>query len=220
MNKNSHAYYDWIEVQLYTAVLADVMDDMGCRHQIMRPSIRPLYSDARIVGRAATLHAVAVDSMPVEPYKLELELLDDLQPGEVVLCAMDGMDKASIWGELLSTCARARGSRGVIIDGCTRDVASIIQMRFPLFATGTMVADSKGRCDVISVRQPVRMGDATVVNGDLVMADADGCVVVPRRIEDEVVARAMEKISGENTVREALLQGASIRSVFKEYGIL
>ena len=220
MNKHSHAYYDWIDERLYTAVLADIMDDLGYRHQALRPAIRPLYPDARIVGRAATMFAVPVDGLPTEPYKLELELLDDLKPGEVVMCAMDGLAVASIWGELLSTCARARGSRGVIIDGCTRDVSSIIEMRFPLFASGTMVADSKGRCDVVSVRQPVKMGDAIVENGDLVMADQDGCVVVPQAIEDDVIARAIEKVSGENTVREVLRQGASIRNVFKEYGIL
>jgi regulator of RNase E activity RraA len=220
MNRHSGEYFDWIEARLYTAVLADVMDDLGWRNQVMRYTIRPLYPEARIVGRAATMHAIETTAMPAEPYKLEMELLDDLKPGEVVLCAMGGSAAASIWGELLSTCAQSRGGRGAIIDGCTRDALGIIEMRFPVFSIGMMTADSKGRFDIVAIRQAVDMGGVLVQDGDLVMADYDGCVAVPQAIEATVIARAMQKVNGENRVREELLNGASIVSVFKEYGIL
>ena len=125
-----------------------------------------------------------------------------------------------MWGELLSTHTRAKGGRGVILDGLTRDSWGIIDMRFPVFACGTTPADSKGRLDVMATRVPIEMGGVLVHDGDLVVADIDGCLAVPQAIEDEVIAKALEKVSGENVVREILAAGASIQQVFRDHGIL
>jgi 4-hydroxy-4-methyl-2-oxoglutarate aldolase len=220
VDKSNRAYYDWIAAKLYTAVLADTMDKMGRRNQIMRPEIRPLYPEAKIVGRAATMLAVDTYQMPQKPYELEMELLDDLKPAEVVVCRWLGTRPAAVWGELLSTCAAARGARGAIIDGYCRDTCSIAAMKFPVFAVGLTPADSMGRCDVIAIRVPIEIGEARVNDGDLVVADYDGGVVIPQDIEDEVIRRAMEKVNGENLVRNELAHGASIQQVFKKYRIL
>jgi regulator of RNase E activity RraA len=213
-------YYDRIAGELYTAVLGDVMDSLGYRDQIMRPGIHPLYAEARVVGRAATMLAMETHRIPSEPYALELALLDDLQPGEVVVCGCQGAPRSGIWGELLSTQAHARGGRGAIIDGYCRDARAIRAMAFPVFAGGTSPADSLGRNDVTAIRVPVAVGGVLVHDGDLVFADDDGCVAVPQAIEDEVVTRALQKVAGENHVREILRRGASIQQVFKEHGIL
>jgi len=93
-------------------------------------------------------------------------------------------------------------------------------MRFPVFATGLSPADSKGRIEVISIRGTIPVGGVSVADGDLVVADSDGCVVVPAAIEDEVIAKAMDKVSGEDTMRDVLRKGANLREVFTEYGIL
>jgi regulator of RNase E activity RraA len=216
----SREYYDRVEERLYTSVLADVMDDLGYRDQVMRHDIRPLYEGARVVGRAATMLVSEVFEVPAEPYKLELELLDSLEPGEVVVFTTQGSQRAAVWGELLSTHARARGSRGAVIDGCTRDTWGIVEMRFPVFASGSTPADSKGRLDVVAIRVPIEVGGVLVSPGDLVVADVDGCLAVPQAAEDEVIERALAKIEGENTVRDVLAAGTSIRQVFAEYGIL
>ncbi len=220
MNERTDEYYDGLANRLYTAVLADIMDDLGRRNQVMRYDIRPVYPEAKIVGRAATMLATNVDEIPAKPYELELTLLDDLKPGEVIVCTTHGSRRCSIWGELLSTHARARGGRGAIFDGLTRDVAGITAMQFPVFAIGFGAADSKGRTHVIAIRVPIEVGGVLVHDGDLVVADGDGCVAIPQAIEDEVVARGLQKVSGENKVREILARGASIRQVFEEYGIL
>jgi 4-hydroxy-4-methyl-2-oxoglutarate aldolase len=220
MTKTSSEYYQWITGKLYTAVLADVMDKLGYREQVLAPSIRPLYPGAAAVGRAATMLAVDTYAMPAEPYKLEMDLMDDLKPGEVVVCTWHGKRPCSIWGELLSTCVVARGGRGAIIDGYSRDGQRIIDMGFPTFCTGLAAADSMGRCEVVAIRVPVQAGGVLIQNGDLIVGDFDGVVVVPQAIEDDTVRLAMEKVSGENIVRDELSRGASIRKVFKQYGIL
>jgi regulator of RNase E activity RraA len=220
MDKRSAEYYEGIEERLYASVIADVMDELGYRRQVMSHEIRPLFDDAKIVGRAATMLACAVYELPDEPFALEMQLLDELRPGEVVCCTQQGWTHAAMWGELLSTHTRARGGRGAVLDGLTRDSWGIIDIRFPVFARGLTPADSKGRLDVVAIRVPIEMGGVLVNDGDLIVADYDGVLAVPQAIEDETIAKSLEKVSGENVVREILAAGASIRQVFKEHGIL
>ena len=219
-DKYSHAYYDWVQKHLYSAVLADIMDSLGYRDQILDPQIRPLYPGAKMVGRAATMLATETFSIPEKPYSMELELLDDLHPGEVVVCCMSGRKAAALWGELLSTHTRAKGGRGALVDGGCRDTCNITSMQFPVFCTYIVPADSKGRYNVVEIRTTIKIGGVLVNNDDLIFADGDGCVIIPQWVEDEVIQKAMEKVSGENKVREILRKGASIRQVFEEYGIL
>jgi regulator of RNase E activity RraA len=107
-----------------------------------------------------------------------------------------------------------------VLDGMSRDSWGIVEMKFPVFATGLSPADSKGRLEVVAIRSTIPIGGVSVADGDLVVADDDGCVVVPAAIEEEIVARAFEKVSGEDTMRDILSKGASIREVFAKYGIL
>lgn len=220
MDPRSAAYYDHIAAHLYTAVIADIMDDLGYPDQVMRFDIRPLYPEARVVGRAATMLASEVYDMPAEPYKLVMSLLDSLSPGAVIVCTAQGSRRAAMWGELLSCHVQAQGGRGAVIDGLARDQWGIVEARFPVFASGLTPADSKGRCDVIAIRVPIAVGGVLVRDGDLIFGDYDGCLAVPQAIEAEVIGRALEKVAGENEVREILRRGGSIQQVFKDYGIL
>jgi 4-hydroxy-4-methyl-2-oxoglutarate aldolase len=220
VDKHSSAYYDLLAGKLYSAVIADILDDLGARNNVMRYDIRPLFPEAVVVGRAATMLAVDVYQIPAAPYKLEMEALDSLKPGDVVVATTNGTTRSALWGELLSTATRARGGRGVILDGFTRDTRQIREMQFPVFATGVLATDSKGRCDVIAYNVPIAVGGVLVEPGDLIFADYDGGVVVPKAIEDQAVERALEKVVGENKVREALQAGMKVAEAFKQFGIL
>ncbi len=220
MDRFDAKYLDRISEHLYSSVLADILDEAGYRQQVMRPEVRPLYPGAKVAGRAATMLAVEVSELPAQPYHLLMEMLDGLRPGEVVVAAVQAQIRAALWGELLSTHTRARGGRGVVIDGLSRDSWGIEEMKFPVFATGLSPADSKGRLEVMAIRGTIPVGGVSVADGDLIVADSDGCVVVPAAIEDDIIGKAMEKVSGEDKMRDVLRKGASIREVFKEYGIL
>ena len=209
-----------IDRELYTAVVGDVLDDLGFRNQIMRHDIRPLYEGARVVGRAATMLVTDVFEVPARPYELELELLDGVKEGEVVVFSTPPTRTAAIWGELLATRTRVLGGRGAIIDGLTRDVRELVAMRYPVFCAGTSPADAKGRLDVVQIRTAIKVGGVLVNDGDLLIADGDGCVAVPADIEDEAIGRAREKVAGEDTVRDELIDGASLAAVFEKHGIL
>src|SRR5947209_1561157 len=205
---------------LYSAVLADVLDGLGHRSSALPAYLRPLRAEWRIFGRAATLSTMPVAAEPTRPYAVELECIDAMQPGDVLVATTHGERVSALWGELLSTATKAHGGVGAIIDGLTRDAAKIIAMDFPVFAAGFSPLDSKGRLDGISHGQPIRVGVCVVKPGDWIFGDGDGIVAIPAALAEQAFARAMEKVTGENTVRAELAKGRSARQVFAEYGIL
>jgi regulator of RNase E activity RraA len=216
------ASLDDLRRSLFSAVLSDCLDAAGHRGQAMHARIRPLDDALVLCGRARTgLYMDVYDAPPGEnPYELEIRLIDDLQPGEVPMFACGASGRIAPWGELLSTAARARGAAGAVMDGLTRDVRVIREMQFPVFAGGIGPLDSKGRGKVMAIDVPVEVAGVAVAPGDLVFGDADGVVVVPRAVEDAVVAAALAKVRGENATREALARGEKLADVFRRHGIL
>ena len=202
--------------RLYSGVLADVLDTLGHRISALPIDLRPLRPEWRLFGRAATLSAVPVAVEPERPYAVELECIDALKPGDVLVATTHGDRGSGLWGELLSTAARAHGAVGAVIDGLTRDAAKILAMDFPVFAAGFCPLDSKGRLDGISHGKPIRHGACLVRPGDFVFGDIDGIVVVPAELAEAAFPRALEKVRGENRVREELARGRSAREVFAE----
>jgi 4-hydroxy-4-methyl-2-oxoglutarate aldolase len=207
--------------QLYPAVVADCLDRMGYLRQVMEPHIRPLYPDARVAGFASTVQCVDVDKPPADPddyYKGELEAVDSLQRGDVMVVST--CSNGSFWGELLATAARHRGAVGIVADAYTRDTLSLIEMKFPTFVSGILCADSLGRIDVAAVGVPIECGSVKVTPGDLVLADHDGVVVIPVDVAAEVIGRAEEKVAGENQVRVKLEEGMPVAEAFRKYGVI
>ena len=205
--------------EAYTAVIADVLDGMGRMHQVMAAEVRPLWPDARLLGRARTMLVRDVDVASPNPYEVEFTLVDDLSAGDVVV-AQCGDNEAALWGELLTTAAQHHGAHGAVIDGFCRDVVKVRQMGFPVFARGIAAADSKGRCEAVERDVPIRCGGVPVSPGDLVFGDFDGLVVIPRDVADEALGAALEKVRGESTVADALRSGMSARDAYGRWGIL
>ena len=207
---------------LFTAVLSDALDGAGCRTQAMPPNIRPLDDTLRLCARARTGLYVEAEGVldGVNPYELEIQIVDDLGPNEVVVFACGGSSKIAPWGSLLSTATRARGAAGCITDGFVRDVMSIREMKLPVFHGGIAPLDSKGRGHVSAIDVPVVCAGVKVSPGDLVFGDADGVVVVPQEIEAEVLRLAFEKVNGEHHTMRELKQGAYLRDVYAKYGVL
>jgi 4-hydroxy-4-methyl-2-oxoglutarate aldolase len=213
---------DWSK-RLYTAVLSDVLDEMGAREQACRPFVRPLDETSILCGFARTgLYRPVHHIEPGRnPYAIEMALIDDLRPGDVAVLACGGpTDTIAPWGELLTTASRVRGAAGCLTDGLVRDVRQIREVGFPVFHGGIGPLDSKGRGEMAAMDVPVVVAGVRVETGDLVFGDVDGCVVVPRAMIEEVVGRAIAKAEAEDKTREALLAGESLSSVFARYGVL
>lgn len=205
---------------LYSGVIADILDQFGIRNNAMQNNIRPLKCEMKVFGTVFTILATDVYEEPLEPYKLELEAVDKVKHGEIIVATTNGSVSAGFWGELLSTCAAKRGCNGAVIDGCTRDARMIINMGFQLFVRGFCPYDSKGRIDVIAYQVPIKCGGVLVNPGDYIFGDIDGIVVIPSKIADQVIQKALEKVAGENIVREKLKAGENVKDVYDEFGIL
>ena len=209
-------------VKLYTSVLSDTLDSLGYRQQAMPPFIRPLDDALVLMGRARTgLFRDVYHIEPGEnPYELEIALLDDLKPGEVAVMACGSSGRIAPWGELLSTAASMHGAAGCLTDGLVRDVRYIRQMRFPVFAGGIAPLDSKGRGVLVAIDVTIEVAGVLVQPGDIVFGDVDGVVIIPQAIEEQVLNKALAKVSDENATRECLQQGMLLRDVYDKFGVL
>ena len=146
--------------------------------------------------------------------------MDSLRVGDVAVHSTDYGGTNAPWGELMSTVAQRNGAVGCVCDSQVRDCNRIIDMGFPVYCAGIRPLDSQGRARVMAYDVPIMCGEVLVRPGDLVFADFDGIVVVPKEVEDEVLARAREKAGKESASRAELQAGKTLREVYDEYGVL
>jgi 4-hydroxy-4-methyl-2-oxoglutarate aldolase len=205
---------------LYAAVVCDALDALGFPHQSPRVPITPLTTTGVLIGRCKTTLWAAMAHADPRPYELELKAVDSCQPDDVLIAAAGGSKRSGLWGELLSTAARKSGCVGAIVDGAVRDTVKMRAMGFPVWARGTCLYDSKDRNRVIDFDVPVEIDGVRFSPGDLVVADADGIVVVPREVEEAAVQNAWNKVHAENEVREAIASGMTAAAAFAKYGVL
>jgi 4-hydroxy-4-methyl-2-oxoglutarate aldolase len=212
--------FDLMAQKLAASVISDILDALGFRDQVMRATIGPLYPEALVVGRAMPVLYAEVFEVPEKPYQMEMEVVDSLKPDDVLVAYAPTTSKAALWGGLLSTAAKARGARGVVIEGMTRDVQQIRSLMFPVFASGISPLDSKGRLRVFAYRCAIECGGVLVEPGDIIFGDGDGVVVIPQDVAVETVNEALKKLEAEHRTAEELKTGALLRDVYPKYGVL
>ena len=219
--KSDAELFLFIKEHLYVASVCDILDEMGYRQQAMHQRLRPLLPDKKncgFIGRSRTFEWVATDEVDqANPYGLEIEAMDSLGEGDVVVHSTDFKGSNAPWGELMSTISMKKGVAGCVCDSQIRDCIKIIDLNFPVFYAGIRPLDSKGRGLVVQYDVPIMCGEVRVNPGDLVYADFDGIVVVPRGVEGEVFGRAKDKVESENHSRQELLEGRSLREVYDKY---
>lgn len=221
--------FDTVRRELFTAVVGDIMDQMGYQRQFLPPAIQPLREDMVVIGRAMTVLEADVVGEPeyrgkaggtmARSFGLMLEALDDLKTNEVYVCT-GASPTYALWGELMSTRARVLGAAGAVVNGYSRDTEGILKIGFPTFSFGRYAQDQAPRGKVVDFRVTLEMGGVIIRDGDIVFGDIDGVCVVPQAIEEEVIRRALEKARGEKLVKKAIEGGMSARLAFDTYGIM
>lgn len=216
--------YAFIKDNLYVAAVCDMLDSLGYRNQAMHHRLRPLLPDVRncgFVGRARTVRWMETDYVVEgDPYGLEIDLMDSLAPGDVVVHSTDFSGTNAPWGELMTTIAKRNGAVGCVCDSQVRDTVRIMEMNFPVYYTGIRPLDSQGRARVMAYDLPVRCGDVLVRPQELVFADHDGIVVIPKAVEQEVLQLALDRVGKESQARSDLQSGKTLREVYAKYGVL
>ncbi len=208
--------------QLFSAVLGDILDQMGLVHQFLPAEIMPLETSMLVAGRAmpVLLQDIGGESGTTgKPFGLMLEALDDLKPYEVYL-ASGGSPNYALWGELMSTRAIKLEAAGAVLNGYSRDTDGILELGFPTFSYGCYAQDQAPRGEVIDFRVNIKVGSVSIQPGDIIFGDRDGVLVIPNSVEQEVIEGAIEKVQGENLVRKAIQNGMSACEAFEKYGIM
>ena len=175
--------------KLTTAVMGDVLDRMGRHHQFLPHGIAPLQPGTSLVGRAFPVwqedHPEPTNKPEGKPFGRLFEALDDLKEGEVYVASGDAAMKYALFGGLMSTRAKQLKAAGAVLDGYVRDAGEIRALDFPIFSRGLYAQDQGARGQVTKYRVPIQIGKVEVRPGDIIFADAEGVLVIPRDVEQE-----------------------------------
>jgi regulator of RNase E activity RraA len=205
--------------RIATAAIADVLDGQGLLRQTVPPAIQPLTPGMRTAGYAFTARGRPHRGTPREREQTLRRFLGMLgaAPADsvLVLAASDG--GAAHFGELSAAWFRAHRVRGAVIDGATRDAAAIARLGFPTFVRYRTPQDSVPRWRVTDWGQPITIAGVRIALGDVVVADLDGVVIVPRRVAHDV-AQACEALARrEGAVRAAIRRGLTPLAAYEKF---
>lgn len=197
---------------LPTTAVSDALDRLGIAGQA--EGIKPLDRSFRMAGRAFTIRyqPVDVNGGTVGDY------IDDVPPGAVVALDNAGRLDATVWGDLLTTVAHTRGVAGTVIDGVCRDSPRSLELGYPIFSRSSYMRTGKDRVQVAEVGGPVTIGQVRVRPDDIILADADGVVVVPAQSAAEVLQAAQDIERAEQGIRALILQGRRLDQARVEFG--
>ena len=210
-------YADRLE-QCYSGAVFDVLREKGYPDQALPHGIRPLNSSWRLAGPAFPVSGRRTTSLGVHETILEwTTFLSKAPSGSVVICQPGDQTMAHM-GELSSETLQRRGVRGYVVDGGTRDSASILQIGFKVFCRYATPSDIAGRWVLDNLGNPIQIGALTIKAGDYVMADIDGVVIIPEAVVGEVVQATEDVMQKENLVRKAILEGMDPREAYLKHG--
>lgn len=217
--KNDEELFELFKKTLYTPVVGDILDELGFYHQFLPQKIQPLKGDMKLIGRAMPVLMIDVFGNQEKPFGLLTEALDQLEKGEIFI-ASGGTKRCAYWGEILTATSKYRGALGAVINGYHRDTPQVLEQNWPVFSEGPYAQDSSVRTQVNSYRCPIEIEGVWVEPGDLVFGDLDGVLIIPQKVEKQVINKALEKARGEKLVRRDIEKGLSSTDAFKKYGIL
>jgi len=208
--------------RLYTGAVADILDQIGpeFRDQCLPYDIRPLAPDMKVAGPVYTVRGRArqYDDGKDPRYK-QMDMLDAIIPGSVLIIDPGDDTVASHWGELMSNTARGKGATGAVISGGVRDSQQILDIGFPVFRRYHSPLTAVYRYDITDFDVPIRIGGVSIAPGDFVLGDIDGVMVIPAAVIDAVIEEAESVREREDIVRQSLQEGGNIRELFEEYKV-
>jgi 4-hydroxy-4-methyl-2-oxoglutarate aldolase len=203
--------------KLYTGAVNDVLREMCLTNIALPSSIMPLTDTMVVCGPAFTIRSNADPTLSGE-LEGRVKMLDAIRPGHICVWNANGDDKASHWGEVMTAASVKRGCRGAIIDGGIRDTRGILSQRFPIWSRYRTSNGSLSRAKMTGYQVPIQVGGVVIKPGDIIMADIDGAIVIPRQIAEQVLIRAEEIEKNEIEIREWVDAGLTTEEIHDRGG--
>lgn len=203
--------------RLYSALVSDAVEAAGLGPRAASPGLQPFHADPlRVVAGPAYPCFVRRTTERVDIDRL-LAMVEATPPDVMAVVAVDADVQGALWGGLMSTGIAERGGVGAVVDGGVRDLHTIVPLGFPVWAAYRSPLDIRGRGEVVSFDEPVEFRGVPVSPGDLVVADANGVVVVPQSAITEVLERCEERIDKESLTEQELRNGATPSEVYARH---
>ena len=216
-------YFRILKHHLSSSIISDVTKEMGYSF-MLDPSIRPV-SPGKILGRVKTLSLGALEGEDrnIKENNSWKGIYDALQSynfirtGDVIVVENSVPDRA-YFGDLNCHLAMGAGAVGVVVDGFTRDVENVRAMGLPVFARGAWSNDIKYEGTTRSYNKPITVGGLVTMNDDVIFADPEGILIIPKGEWDDVLKRALEATFNENNIRRGLLEGRPVNEIIDSFG--
>jgi regulator of RNase E activity RraA len=198
---------------LDTNTVSDALDFLGLAGATF--GLRPLWDCPRIVGRASTVQlGPRRDAGPT--VHLITPVIDAIDTDDRVLVIAGGLEGVSCWGDILANAARAKGVRGSVIDGCSRDIEGSEAIGYPVYGRGVTMVSARNRIVQVDAGGPVQMAGTTVQEGDYVIADRCGTVFVPAARMAEVLDLGERIARRQDGMVTAVRTGRSVAEVMHD----
>lgn len=205
-------------MKLYGGTISDVLDGLGYKHQVLPKNMTGLTPDAKFCGTALTATGEQTDiDDPDKIFIPILEMLGEVKKNNVVITQPND-DICSHLGELSATTIKARGGTGAVIYGGVRDVDYIHNLGLPVYKLYTTPKDVMGRWLLTDYNVPIKIEDVMIYPEDIVFADKDGVIIIPKSLASKVLLKAEELQFTENHVRNAVMHGVHPVEAYKKYG--
>lgn len=198
--------------KLDTPSVSDAMDKLGIPGGLL--GIKPVVPGASFCGTAFTVHYTACGGVAGTVG----DFLDDVQPGEVVVIDNSGRDYCTVWGDLMTITSMRNGVAGTVIDGVCRDIPTIREKRYPIFTKGTYMMTGKDRVYVDAINQPVSISGRQVKQGDILLGDDSGVLVIPQERAEQILEAAQFVAAKEAEIEKGLHEGKSLKEARKMAG--
>jgi regulator of RNase E activity RraA len=205
-----------------SSLVSDVLDEMGYAKAIGASTLRPIYPQAAVVGRALTLRNIAQQTSPFKGASAKISRLAEIEahnlaePGDVLV--IEGVAGVSNIGGISASIGKRQGEIGAIVDGGVRDVGECRAIGYPMWSRDVTPLTGKWRIQTVAINFPVDIAGVQVTPGDIVIADETGICFVPLDIAAEVLRRAREVLAAESRRQEDIAAGISVPDLANRAG--
>ncbi len=203
--------------QLYTGAISDVLREFCLLDQSLPGYMRPLRDSDVVAGLAFTVKSAPNVKITGE-MTFRSQMLDEMHEDSFVMWDTSDDEKATLWGGVMTATAYGKKVRAACIDGGIRDTKQILEKPFPVYYKYRLPNGSLGRCLITHYQVPIKIGDVVIKPGDVVFADIDGVVCVPRDIAYDVLVRAEEILANEKKIFGWVAEGQTIHQIAEKGG--